>query len=385
MFPHKTLTFLGIAASALVANGSEPGAYTRVFGPKATMLIAKPTLRWEIWPGGRSAITEQKMLINGVEVRAYYSKGDRSLMYTPDRPLAPGEYKVKCRVVIDDSLVANKEWTFTIATGAAPNLAPPDSDQIRAFRAANVYRTALGLEPFRFDDRLNGAALAHSKYLAKNNTTGHFQKPGTPGYFGQDPGARLESFGFIDESWENVAYGNETPEEAITSLVDAPYHRIPFMQPGAIVLGAGFNENRLTVEFGANKSEGTVVYPAPGQSNVPTLWNGNERPNPLRLHDAPKPVGYIIVLSAWQPGGAKLKVQEATLRNCADGSLVPAFLNTPSNDDRLDNSCFIIPKRPLRPGTTYEVLVRGSVQPTASDRSEVPLDKRWRFTTATKG
>lgn len=375
----KSFFAIAILPAVVHAGDSDSDAYTRAYGPKTTMLIAKPTLRWEVWPGNRAQITEQKMLINGIEVRATYSVRERALLYTPDKPLAPGEYKVKCRVEIDNSLVANKEWSFTVASNAAPALARPDAEQVRALVAANAYRSALGLEPFQLDDRMSGAALAHSRYLSKNGTTGHFQKPGLPGFFGAEPGDRLESFGYIGESWECVSFGSDSPEESVTNLVDAPYHRIPFMQPGPVLLGTGFADQRLTMEFSGNRSEGITVYPAPGQTGVPTQWSGNERPNPLRLHDAPKPVGYVIVFSAWQPGGSKLTVEAASLRNCADGSTVQIFLNTPANDNELDNACFLIPRRPLRAGATYEAYVRGKIS--ASGSQEAVVEKRWRFTT----
>ena len=299
---------LGLSGAAY---GSDTEAFARVFGPKTTMLLARPTLRWEIWAGKGGAVTSQTMTINGRQVKSRYDLKQRAVIFTPAEPFPPGEYKVQCRVVIDDSLVANKEWKFSVAPNASASLPPPDADQQRAFAGANSYRAALGLPPFQRDDQLNAAALAHSRYLALNNTTGHFQKPGRPGFVGEQPGDRLEAFGFVDESWEDVSYGSPTPEASVQNLFEAPYHRIPFMQPGPVLLGTGFAERRLTMEFGGSKAEGVVVSPAAGQANVPTSWDGNERPNPLRLHDASGIVGYVVVFSFWGSEQYRLDVQEA--------------------------------------------------------------------------
>jgi uncharacterized protein YkwD len=378
-FRHVIL--LSVLAGLSAIGWSRSEAYTRVYGPKATMLMAQPTLRWEIWPGPGAKITSQKMSINGRDVSARYNVKERALTFTPAEPFAPGNYRVQCRVVIDDSLVANKEWSFSVAPTAAKVLPEPDADQVRALKAANSYRAMMGLPAFQLDNRLNAAALAHSKYLSKNDTTGHFEKPGTPLFFGVEPGDRLESFGYFDESWECVNFGCSNPAESVASLVDAPYHRLPFMQPGEIILGTGFHDNRLTMEFSGGRGQGVVVFPQPGASDVPADWDANERPNPLRLHDTRKPVGYILVFTAWMPEGCKIDVSEATLRSCADGSTVQVFLNTPSNDTELENGCFIIPKKVLRPGTTYEAYVRAEVTPEKKGQSSWTAEKRWRFTT----
>jgi uncharacterized protein YkwD len=383
MFRASLLAAILLAAALCAACG-ETSAYSRSFGPKSNLLTAQPTLRWEIWPAAGGKVTSQQMLVNGKAVPASYSVTDRAIVFTPSTPLPPGEYKVDCRVVIDGSLVANKSWTFTIARDATRSLPDAGEAQLRAVNEANRLRSLLGLPAMVTDARLCAASQEHAKYLARNNTTGHFQTPGTPGFFGNTPGERLEAYGFLDDSWECVNYGCDQPEESVWSLFDAPYHRIPFLQPGPIAVGSGFTSARLAMAFGSSKQSATVVSPAPDQQNVPTKWSANERPNPLRLHTGAKlPVGYVVVFSHWMPEGCQLDVKEAWLKNAQDGSTVDVYLNTPSNDDHLRNVCFLIPKKPLQPGATYRAFVSADAIPEQNGR-RLNVKKEWQFTTAAR-
>ncbi len=290
------------------------------------------------------------------------------------------------RVVLGGREPVEREWCFVVAGGAAGGLAAPDTVQQAALTVANRYRRLLGMNPFRLDARLSAVATAHSRYLHTNRRTGHFQWPGTSGFIGVLPRTRREAFGYYGGASEGVSYGSRSVTAAITGLFDAPYHRVPFLQPGFVDFGVGRVGRHTTLEFGSPESGGTVIYPVDGQQNVPLSWDGIETPNPLRIHGRAasakntkrrgtrEKVGYVITLFYFSPDRTPIQVTGAALAT-ADGKPIPFFLNTPANDSELKNGALLIPQKPLRPATTYAVSV-SAITALGQD-----ISRAWRFTT----
>lgn len=314
------------------------------------------------------------MSVNGSSVKSRYDQANRVLVYTPEHPLAAGTYKVSCKVVVDDFMPVKKEWSFVVAAGATTALPAPNADQEHTVQLVNRIRADMGLPAYRIDSRLCAAAASHTAYLERNGLTGHYQRPGDPGFTGQTPADRMDSFGFAESSWEGVDYSSRTPEASIQRLFDAPYHRLPFMQPGMAAIGAGFVPSHMTVDFGVSEISGVVVSPAPDQRDIPLSWSAVERPDPLRVSGLHGVVGYPIVFSYFSPNNEKLRVKSASLET-ASGEKVPFGLNTPDNDDHLDFAAFLIPNKPLMPHTTYRVRVE------ARTASGDDVSKTWSFTT----
>lgn len=197
------------------------------------------------------------------------------------------------------------------------------------------------------------AARLHSQYLALNKGGGHVQSPGAPGFFGATGAARLETFGFVGGSWEGIDFGSHSPTEAVRSLFDAPYHRLPFLQPGNVRFGSGFQDQYLTVEFGVGDVEGTVVSPSDGETDVPIQWRNYEVPDPLRAFPgAPKQVGYPIVLVR-HGRKPRLGTVEAKLYG-PDAEEVECYL-TPAPDKA---AIILIPRRPLRSKSRYDAVFK---------------------------
>jgi uncharacterized protein YkwD len=317
------------------------------------------------------------MSINGQEVRPKYDSSERVLAYTPSKPLEAGSYKVSCKVVVDDFLPVTKAWSFSIAPGAITAVPQPNASQVRSVQVLNGIRARIGLPAMEIDPRLCAAALAHTNYLDQNNLTGHYQRPGDPGFIGNTPAQRLDAFGYSDGSWEGVDSGSDTPEQSLRRLFNAPYHRLPFLQPGTMSVGAGFAIDHMTVEFGMSSATGTQVSPAPQERNVPLSWHGPERPDPLAVHGLSGVVGYPIVFARFSPKAEKIVVQKATLTT-ALGESVPFVMNTPANDEHLDFAAFIIPRKPLKPNTGYQVSVEAR---TASGKD---ISTSWLFVTGSR-
>lgn len=352
-------------------------AFHRSYGPKTNLLVSSPTLQWEVWPSDGARVTSATMLINGDEVRATYNAKLRRLEYNPDRPLTPGSYEVKCRVLVDQRLEVTKNWNFRVAQDAIPSLPQPDASQDAGLAEANSYRRALGLVPAYQESRLNAASLAHVKYLSRNRRTGHYEKAGEPGFVGVTPSERLEAFGYCGGSWECVSFNSGGVKESVRDLFHAPYHRIPFLQPGRMPIGTGMVGRNFSIKFGEGDDQGLSVSPGANQSGIPTSWDGNESPNPLRMHgSAGAMVGYPIVFSYFGENNPVLKLKSATLT--CDGEPVAFWANSSTNDDHLENSILVMPKKPLKPNTRYEVSVEASVNGRGT------IEKSWSFTTADK-
>lgn len=368
------LSAIGLVAVAALGAGFQTyHAHTGFYGPRdVPLLFARPTLRWEVWSDGYQ-VTGAEMQLNGKAVDAHYDAQERALSYTPATSLSPGANHVECAVTVDGKAVFRKSWDTLVAPNAADALPSPDERQTDALTKANALRRQVGLPEMAFSDNLNVASQRHCQYLAQNGLHGHEERAGLPGYFGATGADRLQTFGYGGSSWEGVTHGEDTIQEAVQNLFDAPYHRQPFLQPGTIVFGAGRAAKDTTIEFSGGHAAGVVVSPGDGQTDVPRRWDATEEPDPLRMHSgAELPTGYPILLCDF--GVKSLAAARATLE--ADGKAVPFYLNSPQNDDALQTAVFVIPVEPLKPNTTYRVSVH------AQDEAGNPIDRSWSFTTA---
>lgn len=379
------LLILGASIAAAAGGFCAPPAAAAEYrfhqpAPVGVLHVARPTITWKVWPTDSTLrVTRVALSVNGVrQPGAAYSETERAVVYVCDRPLTPGDYRVSCRIQFARTQpTAPKEWTFTVASDAVASLPAPTEEQQDAFALANNYRRMLGLPDFVMDARLCAAAGAHSDYMSRNEQIGHEQQAGHVGFVASRSWERMAAFGYAGGSYENVEYGSPTRSSALRGLFDAPYHRIPFLQPGAPVFGAGFAGKATTVLFGTTEEEAAVCSPCDNQRDVPLLWDGNETPNPLRIHGAEGsgPVGYPITLAYFSPAKTSLRVLSATLVATQTGRAVPCWTNTPENDDFLKYAVVLIPKSPLQPRTTYQVIVRAQTE-TGGDAS-----RAWRFTT----
>ena len=352
-------------------------AHSRAFGPQSIVRVSRPTLRWEVWPGEGSRLTSAMMTVNGQQVTPKYDENKRVLIYTPTRPLEAGTYEVSCKVVVDDCLPVHKDWKFKVASEALTSLPEPSSEQIKQVDEVNEIREHLGLPPMQIDARLCAAAMAHTNYLARNGMTGHYENADDPGFVGNSPGDRLDAFGFAQSSWEGVDFGPQTADDSVQRLYAAPYHRIPFMQPGSPAVGAGFMPSHMTIDFAMSEETAVEVSPADGQKGIPLAWHGPEMPDPLAIHSVGGVCGYPIVFAYFTPNMDKIVVDGASL-DTALGAKVPFWLNSPKNDSELQFGAFVLPKEPLQPNTGYVVTVKAHTQ------SGEDISKTWKFVTGSR-
>lgn len=344
------------------------------FGPAGQLLIAKPQFVWKVRASAPLQISGAKFTIAGKEIPARYDPVRGSVIAAPQEPLARGTYDVVATAVLSSGESFHREWSVTIRPNADADYPATSEAQLQVIRAVNQYRSTIGLPPMRVNLPLSTASQRHAEYLRQNGTTGHYQKPGRPLFFGETPEERYQVFGFAESSYETVHLGSSDPAQAVRSLIDAPYHRIPFMQPGSPEIGAGHVAVNTVLGFSWSNERAVVVSPAERQSGIPTRWTEPERPDPLRLFNAVRPVGYPIVFGYFSPEGTRISVQSASLSR-ADGTTVEIYINTPVNDSELNNACFLIPRKPLEPNQTY------TAQVVATLPNGQAIGKTWQFST----
>lgn len=362
--------FAGDSAETIY-NASSPSPRGRTFS-------STPELIWPAFPAGDRQVSKVRLEIGGREVPARFDSS-RGLVGKPANPLAVGEHQVKAELFFDDGWQATIRWTFTVAP--KPASAPTPQAQAQEMLAqANEIRRKANLPPMVMDARLCWAASRHSAWQQKNNMFGHYQSPGTPGFFGASAEDRVVACGFGEGVYEGVHMGESSPKEAIQDLFYAPYHRLAFLQPDAVAFGGGVSGQFTTALCEGTRSNSVVTWPANGQKNVPLSWQGEEIPHPLRMHGLKSSarVGTVISFSYFTPEMDEISVKSAAVWG-PDGELVPLYLNTPQNDSELSNAAFVIPQKPLKPSTEYTVSVLAKVA-----RNGAEIHRQWTFTTAAK-
>ncbi|MFL9908337.1 CAP domain-containing protein [Paraburkholderia sp. RL17-337-BIB-A] len=239
------------------------------------------------------------------------------------------------------------------------------------------------------DATLASASKNHTVYLVDNQATGHNETAGLPGYTGQTPFTRAPSAsGEVVVSGDPLAF--PTTLSPVETIFNAPYHRLLMLDNFASMGVAsttgtstgGTPWEAFNIDFGggitpANASQ-LVVYPYPGQTNVPTQWFAAEEPDPFASQTKYDNtfVGYPVTVQGIL--SAKLSSLNIVLTD-SGGNNVLCQQQTPDNDNNLTNGAMCIPFSPLKPNATYTVHLTGVL---ASDLAQAsPINLTWTYTT----
>ena len=246
----------------------------------------------------------------------------------------------------------------SIAQSAQPTAAPTassrDNDPAEMLHVHNELRIAAGAPAVRGDDRASAAAQRHAQYLASNNTLGHEESQGAPGFTGVSVRDRLAAQGFSDATASEVATSFGTGVDGVRSLWVLPYHRLGLMHPHAILAGWGHAEvggRSVTVgvivyDFGSAAPD-LVRSPAIGQRVAPS-WDGEESPDVLP-GGATRPVGYPVMVVYAR--AQVVEIRSARLSDASGRDL--AFHVVPQIYER--DYAAIVPAAPLAAGARYHV------------------------------
>ncbi|QEK13099.1 hypothetical protein FQB35_12645 [Crassaminicella thermophila] len=375
------LLFIIISSVYTIAYADNVIGYFPPQPKDVTVLVSKPSISMQLVLNN-NVVKEIDMKLNGNKVAAEYDQRFQTISYKPVNPLKPGQYKVDLNIVLEDQKMIKESWQFIVSENAVDELSKPTEEQKKVINYANRYRRFLGLKEFSLNDSLNAAAMGHSNYMAINKKLIHQEFSNDKGFTGTESYSRAGAFGYVGSYMsENVSFGQKDYKEAIDALMDAPYHRLVWINPFFVDLGYGEKEKYYTFTFGGKKTleDKLVVYPIKDQEDVPTSWDGNEIPNPLRFYTKKDMVGYPISLSYFSKKNIKKFILEkATLKN-SKGSIVDTYINTPTKDEKLQESILIIPSNPLAKGEKYTVSVKGSIL--FDDQTTVEINKTWNFTT----
>jgi cysteine-rich secretory family protein len=218
----------------------------------------------------------------------------------------------------------------------------------------NQLRFAIGSPTVPTDARLAQAAQNHANYNSANGVIGHYETAGLPYYTGYAPRDRLIAQGWTTPFVSEVATGG-SGLSGVSSLWDAPYHRLGMMHPNATTIAWGHSDLN-----GRESTVGDIVYdfgfravdfvrsPANGQTNIPTSWSGHESPSPLPS-GVSGPVGYPIMVV--YSGGQNVQMRGAEIV-APDGSRLPIYYAPQQFEFDYQ---VIVPQLPLAANTTYHV------------------------------
>lgn len=307
--------------------------------------------------------------------------------------------------------------------GDSPTVTPasyqPGQAELGAWEVLQNARTQCNFGALTRNAQLDAAALSHAKYLVDLSiatgvsTLSHLETPGVPGFTGIYPWDRAEYQGYdylgLAEILEGTVWEYTYPpafptmEErganSMRNLLNTVYHLSGAMYDGSEVgLGAYLATTRINAttwreeySFGSLNAyrfvnqritlgTGNVVtYPCQGSSNIPTSFEpANESPNPfVGSQYASAIVGPPIYLKVDAP--QILTVNAINSSVALDGIAVPFVVLTSANDPNIDildgkayitpNEVFVIPTVALKPNTSYQVTLNGTVNSVAFNRS----------------
>lgn len=410
-FIHRTFIYgLLVLTAFLLLHGIAVASilYSEPF-PRKAVGYARPLIGIRVLAMNSDKVASVYITLDGVRHEATRTGRNGNLfVYEPQEPLSSGTHQAEVEVNFTNPqflvLPLVRKWEFSVLPGATGFFPEPKPEQRLALDEVNRYRLVAGLRPLELNPSLNAAAEAHARYFLQNRSHGlaaHNETPGRPGFIGVQPWERGAYFGYPFSHYYEDMHFIQDHRKAIRDWVDSVYHRFPITDPFVEHIGYGFAKegddavNVLQVAsmdgWGAEASiEGPdvinsiMVYPVPGQRNVPVQWDGNEEPDPYRFFPGARAAGYPITVQFPKQHVMSSRVFHASITS-QDGAAVPFWLlsgEMPSGqrDDHIKPHFALLPKEDLKPGQRYTVWVRGSVR--LNNGNEVPFEKKWWFTTA---
>jgi uncharacterized protein YkwD len=271
----------------------------------------------------------------------------------------------------------------------APNTSPTkveaasftfSAQQTEALAHINKIRSNIGLSAVTLNPFLNKAAENHANYLSINGYNGgHTETAGKKGFTGVTHIDRLKAVGasdsYANSSTEGLSYMKGSIIAGVDSFMTDAYHREPFTKPNLKEVGVSINNGNVALEYYYSDEiiEKDAVYPYNGQTNVGTLFNGLEKPNPL-LQFGIAQSGFIISYTQ-----SFLLVDNLNYFKLKDskGADVPTF------QENNIGTWFFYPKQELKTGEKYTASISytGTGYTENGDEFQKAVSKTWSFTT----
>jgi uncharacterized protein YkwD len=279
------------------------------------------------------------------------------------------------------------------AVGSVGSVASADASQVsvenysysqnavKALNYLNDIRGKMGISPLELNPFLTKSAENHANYIAVTGLKEHIEVPGKQGFTGETPADRIRAVGTPEDiakgSSEVIAFNYTDPTKSIDEMLDTALHRVSMVDPTIKYIGVSLVGKTLVINFGGPTTQtGISVYPYEGQANVPTIFTGYEKPNPLEAFGVSQ-TGFVISFKTSDFVSYRDKTTNITVKD-SNGKSLPYFISSAGNGTFL-----IYPKAVLSPGSKYTVSVDYS--PLTGDNAGKVLNKTWSFTTAGVG
>jgi hypothetical protein len=267
------------------------------------------------------------------------------------------------------------------------------SEENDGFLYLNSLRKQTGLSIFTCNTTLQKAAVAHSKYMKINNTSGHNEDMTKSGAIGATPYERMTNVGYsVVACGENVSRSpkNSDIRFSIDGLFSAIYHRFGFLNFDFRDVGIGIaSSDQYTFYTFDMATDGTtthadkpeiVTWPPKNAADIPPVFY-EERPDPLPGYGVS---GYPVSVQFNTPSFTSPPSISAFTLTPRDQSSAVALIahnngSTVMTKDNDPNKHFtkyqaaIFPKEHLEWGTCYDASI------TYNDGSDSIL--KWSFAT----
>ena len=286
-----------------------------------------------------------------------------------------GDWRARCCVLLGCMLLCLLGGASHVRAESSP---APET----AIEQLNAWRAMVGVTPVAHDASLSSECRSHAAYYRLNPARrGHAQDPSLPGYSEAGDRAARSSV---------LAY-EEAPTAGVAPWEPAPYHRIALLHPRLAASG-------FWSEFGLSCMQATALddtlrtpvltaytYPVRGQRGVAPSFGCREIPNPCDAvpnNGGHTPTGFNISVQFNGPWAAidGVDVDSATV---AAAGRPPVDLIVQTRERVLRGAIVLIPRRPLRYGTTYVTAVSGTVAGRNDDGTVTPhpFALSWDFST----
>jgi hypothetical protein len=337
----------------------------------------------QVRPGGAEAVLGQAEL--AVTVKRDFNAAHDLLAQVLKKD--PGATQVYRYLRYLDLLVLKKDPDADLRA-LVPNPPADVMPELRkvALDTVNGYRSAVGAPPVSEDPALSQGAEAHAYYylfnLGQPQLQGlgiHSEDESLPGFTGANSLLRDRHFGYSGTRGAEVIDHVATPEGSVRVWIDSVYHRYPLLAretaaAGFAVVSLGIvSISILDLGVGDPGQSDPVVYPTPGQVDVPVQFNGREVPDPVPAGGA-YPVGYPVTL---QVGAARTLAVTSGHLIGPDGREVAGYALGPAGSGLTPWEWALLPRQPLKAGGRYTVEVVGKV-----DGQD--FTKSWSFTVASQ-
>jgi uncharacterized protein YkwD len=277
--------------------------------------------------------------------------------------------------------------SVAFGSGLAVAAPPAAADGVEeALAWLNGVRQAAGAPPVTLDSALSADATAHARYMVLNN--GHPALAGL-GSHDQDPSLPgASSGGRAAAAASNIYPWARSVLAAVQGLTGVPLHRRGMLDPLVHRVGIGAWPHERGgfavvvdvirgVDRRASLTERPLVYPAPGQSDVPVEFGG-EIPDPRDATPGKgQPGGYSITVEpscGRLSAPARVQLRDDAGRDVPHWIVNPGTVLTAVGGSRTVSQVIVLSQQPLEGGTTYQVVVGGR----CNDRE---YSAGWSFTT----